>query len=208
MLGQPKVTIEVDTRANDPRGTYHHSEMTNPWQTSVPRQGPEADVVSSLAGSQPFPDALGPAVGEGILLRGEPRAEGSQVPSLPSPYASNAGLLLAEPARRFLLSCGERADHRPEAIGFVQVPSLDALVHAPGGAAADLVPGPLMRSADAAAAELVPGPLVGSADAAGVNVERCELLVAKAGVLHREWRHGDYPSRRRVSATMSSVLDN
>ena len=213
--------------------------MTSPWQTSVPRQGPEggADldtfaervltagptrsaselrapsrrryrtrpgqpdaggwvawevVVSSAAASQLSPDALGPAVGEGILLQGEPQAEGSRVPSLPSPYENNAGLLLAERARRFPVSGGEQAEHRPVAIGFVQVPGLDASVHARGGAAAALVLGPLIRSADAA----------------GVNVERCELLLAKAGVLQREWRQGDYPSQRRVSVTMSSVLDN
>ncbi len=108
-------------------------------------------VVSRAAASHLSPDVLGPAVGEGILLRGEPRAEESPVPTLPSPYASNAGLLLAERARRFLVSGGEQAEHRPVAIGFVQVSGVDALVQGRGAAAAALVLDPLVSSAQRAA---------------------------------------------------------
>jgi predicted ATPase/class 3 adenylate cyclase len=108
-------------------------------------------VVSRAAAAQLPPDVLGRAVGEGILLRGEPEAEESRVPSLPSPYSGNAGLLLAERAKRFLLSGGEQAEHRPVAIGFVQVSGLDALVHGPGPAAAASVLDPLVRSAQLAA---------------------------------------------------------
>jgi len=108
-------------------------------------------VVSRAAASHLSPDVLGPAVGEGIVLRGEPRAEESPVPTLPSPYASNAGLLLAERARRFLVSGGEQAEHRPVAIGFVQVSGLDVLVQGRGAAAAALVLDPLVSSAQRAA---------------------------------------------------------
>jgi class 3 adenylate cyclase/tetratricopeptide (TPR) repeat protein len=108
-------------------------------------------IVSRDAGAQLSAEVLGPVVGEGILLRGEPEAEESRLISLPSSYTDNAGLVFAKRAKRFLLSGGEQAEHRPVAIGFVQVSGLDALVQEGGAAAATTVLGPLVDAAQRAA---------------------------------------------------------
>ncbi|HTX01607.1 MAG TPA: adenylate/guanylate cyclase domain-containing protein, partial [Acidimicrobiales bacterium] len=73
---------------------------------------------------------LGERKGDGIVLRDEPRPRGDWgSPVLRRADGDEAAaLLMPERARRHLLAGGEQAEHRPVAVGFVQVSGLDAVV--------------------------------------------------------------------------------
>jgi class 3 adenylate cyclase/tetratricopeptide (TPR) repeat protein len=95
-------------------------------------------------------DVLGESVGEGILLRAEPRAEEAPGPALSADHARHAPLFLPERMRDYLLSGDEQAEHRPVAIGFVEISGLDALIGTRGAQAALEVLEPLVVAAQEA----------------------------------------------------------
>jgi class 3 adenylate cyclase/tetratricopeptide (TPR) repeat protein len=92
-------------------------------------------------------DLLGEAVGEGIVLRGEPRSDESPLPALRPDQIDQAVCLLPEPVRHYLLSDAEQAEHRPVAIGFLRVSGLDALIDRHGARAAIGGLGSVIRAA-------------------------------------------------------------